>query len=86
GEIIGLHVLAQGLTADGYAAKRERLFSLYDRLAASFVKGEQRAANGGAAREFREVFFSLTEKPLALYYRVVGRAFFDWVNELAGPG
>jgi hypothetical protein len=86
GEIIGLHVLAQGLTADAYNAKRERLFSLYDRLAAPFVGGEQPTVNGGAAREFRELFFSLTEKPLAPYYRAVGRAFFAWVDELAGPG
>ena len=86
GEVIGLHVLAQGLTAEGYAAKRERLFSLYDRLAELFSNGEHRSGNGGASREFRELFFSLSEKPLAPYYRAVGRAFFAWVDELAGPG
>jgi hypothetical protein len=85
GEIIGLHVLAQGLTTDAYTAKRERLFSLYDRLAARLVGGEQQTVNGGAAREFRELFISLTEKPLAPYYRAVGRTFFAWVDELAGP-
>jgi hypothetical protein len=84
-EVIGLHVLAQGLTPDEYTEKRARLFSLYDRLETSFVGGEARPPSGGAAREFRDLFFTLTEKPLAPYYRAVGRAFFAWVDELAGP-
>lgn len=86
GEIAGLHVLAEGLTAGEYTANRARLFALYDRLAAPFVEGEGRGVSGGAAREFLDLFFAFTEKPLAPYYRAVGSEFFTWVGELAAPG
>lgn len=81
GELIGLHVLAQGMTAEEYAARRIRLFELYDLLADSFVKGEDAHRHARQAAEFRSLFFRLSEVPLAPYYRSVGRAFFSWVQE-----
>jgi len=80
GAPIGVHVLAQGLTAEEYTKARVRLFELYDILAAAFVLGEDPRRNARRAVEFRELFFRLSEKPLAIYYRSVGRTFFGWLE------
>ena len=84
GASIGLHVLAKGLTREEYVKARERLFELYDVLAASFAGGEDPRRNARRALDFRELFFRLSEKPLAAYYRSVGRVFFGWVDRGAG--
>jgi hypothetical protein len=81
GELIGLHALAQGMTPEEYAARRTRLFELYDRLADAFVKGDDAHRHTRQATEFHTLFFRLSEAPLAPYYRSVGRAFFSWVQQ-----
>jgi hypothetical protein len=83
GEVLGLHVLAQGMSADEYNRERARLFSSYDRLAERFFAGETKPAPEGTSGGFRDLFFSLAEKPLAPYYRSVGREFFTWVDASA---
>lgn len=84
GASLGVHVLAKGLTPEEYAKARARLFELYDILAAAFVAGEDPRRHARRAAEFREIFFRLSEKPLAAYYRSVGRVFFGWVERGAG--
>ncbi len=81
-ETIGLHVLAKGLTPDEYADRRKRLFELYDRLAAAFLEQREGRAERAAAAEFRGLFFTISEEPLAPYYRAVGRSFFSWAEQL----
>jgi hypothetical protein len=68
------------MTPEEYSRWRIRLFELYDFLAAAFVAGEDPRRHARRAVEFRDVFFRLSEKPLAPYYRAVGRIFFEWVD------
>ena len=86
GKTAGLHVLGKGMTADEYVNRRNRLFELYDGLAAAFLKNEDPSRFARAGLEFRTLFFQLSEAPLAKYYRAVGRDFFGWIDRAARPG
>jgi hypothetical protein len=80
GKVAGLHVLGKGMTADEYVARRKRLFELYDELAAAFLGNDDPSRFARDALEFRNLFFQVSEAPLAVYYRAVGRDFFGWID------
>lgn len=89
GKTLGRFGLPKGVSAEEYTKAREALLDAYDRLLGPWYGGEPareapRAARA-AAGEWKRAFAVVGEPPLARYYAEVGKAFFRWVEELAGP-
>lgn len=81
---IGSFGLPQGMTADDYMGKLERLFTLYDQLLPLFggtppPKSHYLKKIGD---EFHQLFNELSEPPLLPYYQVLGKDFFTWLDRL----
>ncbi|HNT39612.1 MAG TPA: hypothetical protein PKO45_10890 [Rubrivivax sp.] len=85
-ELLGEFRLPVGVTAESYLALRERLLQLYDLLLpqwAQWSPAVERPVLQANASEFLQVFGKVGEPPLIPYYYSLGRAFFDWVREVA---
>lgn len=83
-EVLGPFRLPEKMSAEEYAAQRERLYNAYDALLPAFAAGRRGAAlderTRSAAREFLALFGRLSEPPLAPYYRSLGKDFFLWIE------
>lgn len=90
GQELGRFGLPKDVSPEEFRKVREKLLSAYDRLLGPWFAGEGAPEAGqsvqAAAAELRRAFAIVGEPPLAPYYASVGKAFFDWVIEVAGPG
>ena len=87
GELIGAwNMLPDGRTLDQFYAMYGRLELAYDTLLPRWAAGETGAPTHVTrmAAEFRRLFPQVTEQPLRPYYDALGKAFFTWLEELAG--
>ena len=89
GKDLGRFGLPKDVSSEDFLKAKEKLFSAYDRVLGPWFAGEAVSEAGqsirAAAAELRRAFVVVGEPPLAPYYAAVGKGFFSWINELAGP-
>jgi len=90
GKDLGRFGLPKDVSSEDFLKAKEELFGAYDRVLGPWFAGEGAPEAGqsvrAAAAELRRAFAVVGEPPLAPYYASVGKAFFGWVIEAAGPG
>lgn len=90
GKELGRFGLPKDVSSEEFLKAREKLFGAYDRVLGPWYAGEGAPEAGrsirAAAAELRRTFAIVGEPPLAPYYAAVGKGFFSWVIEVAGPG
>jgi len=84
-EFIGTYAMPEGMTSEQCLQKMDRLYHLYDGLLPEFYArpSSEGRESRTAAKEFKELFGLLSEQPLELYYRIVGRDFFNWIDTVS---
>jgi len=89
GKDLGRFGLPKDVSPAEYLKVRDELLDAYDRLLGPWYAGEAPREAGRATRAaasaLKRAFAVVGEPPLAPYYAAVGKGFFGWVNELAGP-
>jgi len=89
GKDLGRFGLPKNVSPAEYLKARDELLGAYDRLLGPWYGGEPAREAGRATRAgasaLKRAFAVVGEPPLAPYYAAVGKGFFGWVNELAGP-
>lgn len=90
GMVLGRFGLPKDVSSEDFLKAKEKLLDAYDRLLGPWFAGDapQEASQAvrAAAAELRRAFAVVGEPPLAPYYAAVGKGFFSWVIEVAGPG
>lgn len=76
------NMLAGGRTPEEFMALQRRLYHAYDQLWEPFGRGQIELSEQARAAviEFKEVFPLIAEEPLIPFYRVLGRDFFQWLD------
>jgi hypothetical protein len=85
GQIIGKYGMPPGVTPEEFLPKRAELYADLDALLPAFAASQQTLDGSTleAAKEFKELFNLLAEPPLMPFYHVVGREFFQWLDQVA---
>jgi len=82
-DAIGTYLTTSERVTPEFLTKLLRLYQAYDRLLPAFAEAERDDVTvSPVAREFIELFFAVSERPLHPYYREIGRQFFTWVSSL----
>lgn len=81
-QYIGAYEMPSGISRDEFVKKKAELYSQYNILLPAFASGVSRpsAEVRNAAIEFQKTFQLITEKPLAGYYRSLGKEFWNWLG------
>lgn len=82
GESFATHNWPESWTMEMADQKREKLLKSYDNVVSIWEgkKGDYSAAALPEVADFRKRFAELTEPPLLVCYRTLGRSFFEWIG------
>jgi hypothetical protein len=79
-QFLGIFPGPAQVPATEVASYTQHLYGLYDKLLTLYFNQRASHEGGESALAFKKLFWLLSEPVLEPYYRVAGKAFFEWLN------